>query len=67
MSEYLNTKLLASLAIVAALALVGVVAVQTILVQEAFAQPTGCSPGKSGPGQGFFSSDRKCFHTPGQR
>ena len=67
MSEIVNTKLLASLAIVVALALVGVVAVQALLIQEAFAQPKGCSPGKSGPGQGFFSSDRKCFHTPGQR
>jgi hypothetical protein len=56
-----------ALAIVAALALVGAVAAQAIVVpQQAFAQPTGCSPGHSGPGQGFFSSDRKCFHTPGQ-
>ena len=41
MSKVINTKLFASLAIVAALALVGVVAVQTILVQKVSAQPTG--------------------------
>ena len=63
MSEDVNTKkLLASLAIVAALALVGAVAVQTLAVQEAFAdKPHGCKPGHSG-GEGFFSSDKKCRH-----
>ncbi len=65
MSEDMSTKkLLASLAIVAALALVGVVAVQVLVVQEAFA--AGCPPGRSGPGEGepFFNSDKKC-HKPG--
>ena len=37
MSEVMNRQLLASLAIVAALALVGVVAAQVLVVQEAFA------------------------------
>ena len=64
MSEVMNRQLLASLAIVAALALVGVVAVQVLAVQEAFAQPTGCHPGGDG---GFKSSDRKCFHTPNEK
>jgi hypothetical protein len=66
MSEVMNKQLLASLAIVAALALVGVVAVQVLAVQEAFAdKPKGCDPGSNG----FFSSggpDEKgpgpCFH-----
>ena len=66
MSEVINKQLLASLAIVAALALVGVVAVQILVVQEAFAQPTGCKPGHS-DGGGFFSSDKKCFHTPNEK
>jgi hypothetical protein len=44
MSEVMNKQLLASLAIVAALALVGVVAVQVLVVQEAFAD---CPPGKT--------------------
>jgi hypothetical protein len=42
MSEVMNRQLLASLAFVAALALVGVVAVQVLEVQEAFAD---CKPG----------------------
>ncbi len=69
MSEVINKQLLTSLAIVAALALVGVVAVQVLAVQEAFAAPKGggCHPGKTqGPNQGWESSDRKCFH-PGGR
>jgi hypothetical protein len=66
MSEVMNTKrLLASVAIVAALALVGVVAVaaiEVLVVQEAFA--AGCPPGHSGNGNAFFNSDKKC-HKPG--
>jgi hypothetical protein len=55
------------LAIVATISLLGALAVQATVVvpQQAFAQPTGCSPGHSGPGEGFFSSGKKCFHTPG--
>ena len=63
MSEDMDTKLLASLAIVAALALVGVVAVQVLAVQEAFAQPTGCKPGS----HAFKTNKENCFHTPGER
>jgi hypothetical protein len=64
MSEGMNRQeLLTSLAIVAALALVGVVAVQVFEIQEAFAdKPRGCTPGNSGPGQGWFASDKKCRH-----
>jgi hypothetical protein len=66
MSEQTNTKkLLASLAIVAALALVGAVVaavVEILVVQEAFA--AGCSPGQSGSGGAFFNSGKKC-HKPG--
>ncbi len=61
MSEHINSKeLLASLAIVAALALVGVVAVQIFEVQQAFADPPfhGCKPGS----QGFKSSGHTCRH-----
>jgi hypothetical protein len=63
MSEDMSTKkLLASLAVVAALALVGAVSVQVLEVQEAFAdKPRGCKPGHSG-GEGFFSSDKRCRH-----
>jgi hypothetical protein len=63
MSEGMNRQeLLTSLAIVAALALVGVVAVQVVEIQEAFAdKPHGCKPGHSG-GEGFFASDKKCRH-----
>lgn len=67
MSEVMNKQLLASLAIVAALALVGVVAVQVLEVQEAFAdKPNGCKPGSNA----FFTSGGPddngpgpCFHT----
>jgi hypothetical protein len=55
MSEVMNRQqLLASLAIVAALALVGVVAAQVLVVQEAFAdaKKQGCHPSKGGPGPG---------------
>ena len=54
MSEVMNRQLLASLAIVAALALVGVVGVQVLVIQEAFAVApngldqivyVGCKPG----------------------
>jgi hypothetical protein len=60
MSEVMNKQLLASLAIVAALALVGVVAVQILTVQEAFADPpNGCKPGSNA----FKQNKEKCFHT----
>jgi hypothetical protein len=73
MSDVMNRQLLASLAIVAALALVGAIAAQVLAVQEAFAAPKGggCHPGKTqGPNQGWESSSKdpgpgKCFH-PGQ-
>lgn len=65
MSEDMNTKkLLASLAIVAALALVGVVAVgaiEVLTVQEAFA--AGCQPGGGGSGA-FFNSNKNCHKQP---
>ncbi len=60
MSEVMNKQLLASLAIVAALALVGVVAVQFLEIQEAFAdKPRGCHPSQ---GEGFQSSGHNCRH-----
>jgi hypothetical protein len=58
----MNTKLLASLAFVAALAFVGGVAIETIVVipQQAFAAPRhGCKPGSNA----FQTTDRNCFHT----
>ncbi len=72
MSEVMNRQqLLASLAIVAALALVGAVAAQLLVVQEAFAdaKKTGCHPGKQsgqpGPGPAFFNSGGKDEKGPG--
>ena len=62
MSEVMNRQLLASLAIVAALALVGAIAAQVLVVQEAFAdaKKTGCHPGKQsgqpGPEPSFKNS-----------
>ena len=59
MSEVMNKQLLASLAIVAALALVGVAAVQVLEIQEAFAdKPRGCPAGQ----EGFKSSGKQCRH-----
>lgn len=55
--------LLAALA-VAAFSMVAVPAM--IETQQAFADTSGCSPGNSGPGNGFFSSDKKCFK-PGNK
>jgi hypothetical protein len=73
MSEVMNKQLLlASLAIVAALALVGVVAVQVLGVQEAFAdaKKTGCHPGKQsgnpGPEPSFFNSGGPDDKGPGK-
>ena len=61
MSEVMNRQLLASLAIVAALALVGAVAAQVLVVQEAFAdaKKQGCHPskgGNQGPNPAFKNS-----------
>jgi hypothetical protein len=70
MSEVINRQLLASLAIVAALALVGAIAAQVLVVQEAFAQAKkqGCHPskgGSSGPSPSFFNSGGKDDKGPG--
>ena len=57
----MNTQLLASIAIVAALALVGAVVVTTVEIsshQHAFADTQGCHPGK----QGFKNSNKACKH-----
>ena len=66
MSEVMNKQLLASLAIVAALALVGVVAVQVLVVQEAFAdKPHGCKPGSDAFKKSGGPDDKgpgPCFH-----
>jgi hypothetical protein len=61
MSEVMNRQVLASLAIVAALALVGAVAAQVLVVQEAFAdaKKQGCHPskgGNQGPNSAFKNS-----------
>ena len=56
----MNTQLLASIAIVAALALVGAVVVTTVEIssqQHAFADTQGCHPGKTG-----FKNSKACKH-----
>lgn len=56
----MNTTLLASFAIVAALALVGVIAVESILIpqQQALAAKHGCKGGSDA----FFNSGKKCHN-----
>jgi hypothetical protein len=58
----MNTQLLTSIAIVAALALVGATVVTTVdlVLQKAFADSPwkGCKPGS----EGFKNSDKNCRH-----
>jgi len=60
-----NTALAIFFVAMAVSGLLGVVSITIVTIQQAQAEEVkivGCNPGREGPGQGFFSSDRKCFH-----